>query len=146
MRRPPDNLPRWPLVVCGDTPAAYTNSPAVSARPLISAARMLARTGSPTRAATSAMRTSAVTAKSSRGEPTSENVIRPATAATRKATPGAELFALERAQMLPICQCETLSMRQSWNIGAEAESDHGHDLYAHALGAQQDAHSPDHVA
>src|SRR5215207_85843 len=45
---------RWPLAVCGVTPAARASSLAVSARPPISAISMPARAGSPTSAAVSA--------------------------------------------------------------------------------------------
>src|SRR4051812_42013297 len=45
---------RCALAVCGVMPAARASSAAVSARPSISGASMLARAGSPTRAAVSA--------------------------------------------------------------------------------------------
>src|SRR5215831_10049461 len=45
---------RWPLAVCGVTPAMRASSEAVSARPSISACSMPARAGSPASAATSA--------------------------------------------------------------------------------------------
>src|SRR5580704_8922522 len=50
-----NSLPRCPLVVCGDTPAAKASSVAVSARPPSNAHSILARAGSPTSAATSAI-------------------------------------------------------------------------------------------
>src|SRR5262245_16877807 len=49
------SLPRWALVVCGVTLAVKASSVAVNARPPSSAHRILARAGSPTRAATSAI-------------------------------------------------------------------------------------------
>src|SRR5436305_13325309 len=55
IRRAADNLLRWPLVVCGDTPAAQASAVAVSARPPSNATSILARAGSPTSAAISAI-------------------------------------------------------------------------------------------
>src|SRR5262249_24386156 len=47
---------KWPLAVCGATPATRASSLAVSARPSIKACSMLARPRSPDNAATSANR------------------------------------------------------------------------------------------
>jgi hypothetical protein len=47
-------MARCSLVVCGETPATQESSLAVSARPSISAIKILARAGLPTNAAISA--------------------------------------------------------------------------------------------
>jgi len=52
---PVSSLARWALAVCAVMPASFASSLAVSALPLISAASMLARAGSPASAATGAM-------------------------------------------------------------------------------------------
>src|SRR3569832_1301987 len=55
MSPPCASLARCELAVCGVMPASRASSPAVSARPSINADSMLARAGSPIRAATGAM-------------------------------------------------------------------------------------------